>query len=255
MLLIIIDAGKYSYASELPFIRENLEKDPQRNTLLKCEVGMPTMTTQRISSMMTGSEVFSTATDMVDAFFSSRVRMDNILSQLRLHNKSTTIMGDGTWVNLFDFDEEFSCADNYDIWDWDTCDDLIYQHLPSSLHHQLVVAHFLALDHIGHATSSLIAPQMSEKKEKISRFINETMQVLPQDMVLIVTGDHGMRDDGNHGGSSAQETETFMFIHSHYAISNRTLRQTDLTSTLALLLDVPIPTNSIGIPFIFENAS
>ena len=81
------------------------------------------------------------------------------------------------------------------------------------------------------------------------------MQMLPEDMVPMVTGDHGMRDDGNHGGSSAQATKTFMFIHCYYTISHPTLRQTNLTSTLALLLDVPIPTNSIGIPFIFENAS
>ena len=39
MLLIIIDAGKYSYASELAFIKDSVEKDPQHNVLLKCEVG------------------------------------------------------------------------------------------------------------------------------------------------------------------------------------------------------------------------
>ena len=42
-------------------------------------------------------------------------------------------MGDGTWTNLFSFDTSYDCVDNYDIWDWNTCDDLIYHNLPSSL--------------------------------------------------------------------------------------------------------------------------
>jgi hypothetical protein len=31
--------------------------------------------------------------------------------------------------------------------------------------------------------------------------------------VLMVTGDHGMRDDGNHGGATPQETESFVFAY------------------------------------------
>lgn len=32
--------------------------------------------------------------------------------------------------------------------------------------------------------------------------------------MVIITGDHGMRDDGNHGGGSSDETESFVFIYS-----------------------------------------
>ena len=32
--------------------------------------------------------------------------------------------------------------------------------------------------------------------------------------MLIVTGDHGMRDDGNHGGATTEEVESFMFVYS-----------------------------------------
>lgn len=35
-----------------------------------------------------------------------------------------------------------------------------------------------------------------------------------EDHILLVTGDHGMRDDGNHGGSSAEESESFLFAYS-----------------------------------------
>lgn len=32
-----------------------------------------------------------------------------------------------------------------------------------------------------------------------------------EDWILMVTGDHGMRDDGNHGGGAKEEIESFLF--------------------------------------------
>jgi hypothetical protein len=63
-----------------------------------------------------------------------------------------------------------------------------------------------------------------------------------------------MRDDGNHGGATQEEAITFLFAHSkqdnlkmfNELISD--IRQPDITTTLSLLLNVPIPTNSIGVP-------
>ena len=86
---------------------------------------MPTMTTQRIESLMTGSEIFSTA-NIIDSFFSSKVHVDNIVSQLTLHKKSSLAIGDDTWAKLFSFTSEIPCKTTFDIWDWDTCDQLIY---------------------------------------------------------------------------------------------------------------------------------
>ena len=48
IVLILIDAAKYSYASELNAIKNNLGKEKYFSELLKCKIGMPTMTTQRI---------------------------------------------------------------------------------------------------------------------------------------------------------------------------------------------------------------
>lgn len=64
------------------------------------------------------------------------------------------------------------------------------------------MAHFLALDHIGHASSSVSHPEFMTKKKKISNFIREIIDKMDSTQILIVTGDHGMRDDGNHGGGS-----------------------------------------------------
>lgn len=39
----------------------------------------------------------------------------------------------------------------------------------------------------------------------MSKFLAEIVQKMGKDYVLIITGDHGMRDDGNHGGATKEE--------------------------------------------------
>ena len=70
--------------------------------------------------------------------------------------------GDNTWNRLFDFHISYPCENTFDIWDWDTCDKIIYNNLLSEINHKperkLIISHFLALDHIGHSTSSINHP-------------------------------------------------------------------------------------------------
>lgn len=82
--------------------------------------------------------------------------------------------------------------------------------------------------------------------------------------LFVLCGDHGMNDAGNHGGSSVGETSpALLFIspkfrpkgaHSQSPIEPRhdlqyyqTVEQPDLTPTLASLLGLPIPLNSLGV--------
>lgn len=34
---------------------------------------------------------------------------------------------------------------------------------------------------------------------------------MSNDTILLITGDHGMANDGNHGGNSTEETNTLLF--------------------------------------------
>lgn len=86
--------------------------------------------------------------------------------------------------------------------------------------------------------------------------------------LLVLLGDHGMNEAGNHGGSSAGETSPALtFIspklktHAENAELEardspieaeefeyyRTVEQSDITPTLAGLLGVSIPLNSLGV--------
>jgi ethanolaminephosphotransferase len=85
-----------------------------------------------------------------------------------------------------------------------------------------------------------------------------------QSTLLVLCGDHGMNEAGNHGGSSAGETSpalTFISpkLKNHIASIEstswnadeyeyfQTVEQSDITPTLAKLLGVPIPLNSLGV--------
>jgi arylsulfatase A-like enzyme len=73
--------------------------------------------------------------------------------------------------------------------------------------------------------------------------------------MFIVTGDHGMRADGNHGGTSIEEVETFVFGYYKGGDLFRSspkaiVAHSDITTTLALLLGIPLPNNAIGYPIL-----
>jgi phosphatidylinositol glycan class O len=172
------------------------------------------MTTQKLETLMTGSEVFSSASIM-DAFFSTAVRVDNIVGQVGRAGGRTAVLGDDTWGKLFGFGVEYPCTRSFDIWDWYSCDDIVYKHLLAEVRNRnsLTVGHFLALDHIGHASSSVSHPEFGVQKDKISRFIADVIREMDESQVLMVTGDHGMRDDGNHGGATTEEAESFLFVY------------------------------------------
>lgn len=85
-----------------------------------------------------------------------------------------------------------------------------------------------------------------------------------QDALLVLCGDHGMTDGGNHGGSAPGETSPAMlFISpkleeiSKGLISPTTPRQdleyydlieqSDVAPTLAGLLGFPVPLNNLGV--------
>ncbi len=94
-------------------------------------------------------------------------------------------------------------------------------------------------------------------------FIRDVAAAIDDDTVLIVMGDHGMDEKGDHGGESDDEIEAALWMYSSRPVFGRTkpefatppatakihpVNQIDLVPTLALLLGIPIPYNSLGRP-------
>ena len=150
-----------------------------------------------------------------------------------------------------------------DIRDLYSVDALAMQHLFNELKNEdydLMVAHLIGVDHMAHsayANHPIIRDQLKVTSDMIQRIQDE----MKDDTLLIVLSDHGMKDDGNHGGSSKEETDTFLygFLKSEkkqffqpkteedeYILRKGTVDQIDITPTIAELLGIPIPYSNLG---------
>jgi ethanolaminephosphotransferase len=114
----------------------------------------------------------------------------------------------------------------------------------------LLIVHYLGLDHIGHAFGAFNS-FVKEKLIEMDQVIEKIFSVMSKNDILIITGDHGMADQGGHGGSSYVETHVPAVFISHQlkdiVQDNEEYFQIDLTATLSALLEISIPYNNLGI--------
>eukprot|EP01038_Epipyxis_sp_PR26KG_P011515 gene11515-15425_t len=146
----------------------------------------------------------------------------------------------------------------------------------------LFIAHFLGVDHIGHTYSAHAYPIMADRLMEMDEIIYNVTLHLPDDTLLLVFGDHGMTDQGEHGGASDDETLSGLFVYSNQNIFHlkntinnknnnmmmrwndsigdfsfstienirrnpRIISQIDLVPTLSILLNITIPFSSLGV--------
>ena len=115
-----------------------------------------------------------------------------------------------------------------------------------------------------------ISPYMISKQREMDDVIQEIYAAMEttrhlESTLLVLCGDHGMNDAGNHGGSAESETSPALVFMSPKLrkISNGSkcpvrvaegtfsyyqyVEQSDITPTLAALLGFPIPLNNLGV--------
>ena len=124
------------------------------------------------------------------------------------------------------------------------------------------------------ARLSQYSPHMLSKQSEMDDIVKKLYSALEtndhlKSTLLVMCGDHGMNDAGNHGGSSESETSPALVFMSPKLrnISQgidcptvpvkgdfnyyRTVEQSDLAPTIAGLLGFPVPLNNLGV-FIAE---
>ncbi|WKX88789.1 hypothetical protein Q1695_008428 [Nippostrongylus brasiliensis] len=213
----------------------------------------PTTTLQRIKALTTGT--LPTFIDAGDNFAPSpNINEDNLFFQAKSRNVTVAFMGDDTWTSLYP--KVFTRShpfDSFDINDLNSVDDavrvLLKDELLSSTPADLIIAHFLGVDHCGHkyGPNNVI---MSNTLEKVDKIIMETASKLLPNELLVVMGDHGMTSTGDHGGDSDDETHAGILVYSPGQLLPSLpseLRQIDLVPTLSLLLGLPIPFSNLGV--------
>ncbi|KAJ5753833.1 uncharacterized protein N7511_007986, partial [Penicillium nucicola] len=237
--------------------------------------GSPTVTMPRLKAITTGSvpSFLDVILNIAESDTSSTLAFqDTWLAQLKARGKRLVMYGDDTWLKLFPgmFDRSDGTT-SFFVSDFTEVDHNVTRHVPAELAQSdwsAFIMHYLGLDHIGHKAgpkSSFMVPKQQEMDSVVTEIYTamQNEQHL-QSTLFVLCGDHGMNDAGNHGGSSAGETSpALVFISPKFqALSTRrespvepfddlqyyrTVEQADITPTLAVLLGLPIPLNSLGV--------
>ncbi|XP_031376698.1 GPI ethanolamine phosphate transferase 2 isoform X2 [Punica granatum] len=205
-----------------------VEAMPYTQTLLSTGVAVgfhakaapPTVTMPCLKAMVSGA--IPGYLDVVYNFNTQALQDDNIIGQLFRTGRKIWMFGDDTWLKLFpglftrtDGVSSFFVKDTVEV------DRNVSRHLGDELMRDdwdIMILHYLGLDHVGHIggrKSVLMAPKLKEMDEVIER-IHSTSQMQDEDKgrtLLVIVSDHGMTEDGNHGGSSYEETDSLaLFI-------------------------------------------
>ncbi|KAJ8109460.1 hypothetical protein ONZ43_g6131 [Nemania bipapillata] len=281
-VIVIIDALRYDftvpvedtsktevYHNAFPFLYESAVQSPNNAFLLPFIADPPTSTLQRLKGLTTGT--LPTFIDLGSNFAGTAIEEDNILMQLREHGKRIVHLGDDTWTSLFPdyFQPNLSRAyDSFNVWDLHTVDNGVLEHIfplmkpDRTSEWDITIGHLLGVDHAGHRYGPN-HPAMTAKLQQMDGFIRQLAESIEKDTLLVVMGDHGMDEKGDHGGESDDEVEAALWMYSKEPVFGRTqvdfatppatakirpVNQIDLVPTLALLLGIPIPFNNLGRP-------
>ncbi|KAI0942623.1 hypothetical protein AcW1_003204 [Taiwanofungus camphoratus] len=295
-VVLIIDALRFDFLSPNPPVpsspyHHNVLRLPQELTALRPSHSFlfdsfadpPTTTLQRIKGLTTGS--LPTFIDMGSNFGGASIVEDSLISQLKAAGKNVAFMGDDTWTTVFtDMFAPGMCFpyDSFNVEDLHTVDEGVIRHLLPLLEDRtaqwdVIIGHFLGVDHVGHRVGP-DHPTMQAKLAQMDDVMRRVVELLDDDTLLVLLGDHGMDKRGDHGGDGVLETSAALWVYSKgppllhkkasmpapflprrtfpgASIPHRYVQQIDLVPSLALLLGLPIPYNNLGtvIPELFWN--
>ncbi|XP_042507866.1 GPI ethanolamine phosphate transferase 2 isoform X2 [Macadamia integrifolia] len=222
----------------------------------------PTVTMPRLKAMVSGA--IGGFLDVAFNFNTQALLDDNILGQFYDIGWRMVMHGDETWLKLFPgLFTRYDGVSSFYVKDTIEVDHNVSRHLEVELSTDdwnLLILHYLGLDHVGHTggrSSNLMIPKLMEMDEIIKMI--HMSKILPEDdphrqTLLLVVSDHGMTENGNHGGSSYEETDSLALfiglrskILTYASATQNAASQVDMASTLALLFGVPIPKNNVGV--------
>ncbi|KAJ8099970.1 alkaline-phosphatase-like protein [Lipomyces tetrasporus] len=238
----------------------------------------PTVTLPRIKGVTTGS-----VSNFLDAVLniaesdssSSLVGQDSWLLEFKRRPVpgKLVMFGDDTWLKLFPgvFDR-YDGTSSFFVSDFTEVDNNVTRHLEAELKTSdwdVMILHYLGVDHIGHKGGPH-SPFMPDKQKEMDRIVEmlygyaEKQATEGESTLLVLCGDHGMNEIGNHGGSSAGEVAAALLFASPLfsmhgaglpAALKRTdnyeyynvIEQVDIVPSISGLVGNPFPMNSIGI--------
>ena len=165
--------------------------------------------------------------------------------------------------SFFDRGQQFNSLNLRDL---DTMDKGVsaglIQELKNGSQFDLLMGHIIGIDSAGH-TYHDSHPEIERKLLDTEHLIQEVMELMDDQTTLVVFGDHGMTESGNHGGGSENEMRTVLFAYQKTAFPmaehywnyqesfediDKTMKQVDLAAILSVLLDTAFPFSNLGVP-------
>uniref|UniRef100_A0A182T086 GPI ethanolamine phosphate transferase 2 C-terminal domain-containing protein n=1 Tax=Anopheles maculatus TaxID=74869 RepID=A0A182T086_9DIPT len=256
-ILMVIDALRMDFVLQednFQFLNQLLGDG--KACLYRLQVHPPTVTMPRIKAMTSGA--IPSFLDVILNLGSPEMKLDTFLYQMKQRQQKTVFYGDNTWTNMFPdvFHRRGENTDSLYVNDFYKGDRNITKLLNLELQMydwKLMILHYLGLDHIGHVEGPFSdkVPGKLREMDSVIKTIHQTMDKWKQKYytkpLLIITGDHGMRDSGGHGGSTHPETLVpLVIVSDQCAKSEETFLQIDLAPTMSILMGVAIPYASIG---------
>lgn len=276
MVLMVVDALRvdfmFSEESEMTFVQKLVRGNS--GIPFTANAHPPTVTLPRLKGITTGGTpsfidaVLNIADDKDNS--QSLENEDSWVRQLKLRNKKLSFFGDDTWLKLFpaaSFFDKYDGTGSFFVSDFTEVDQNVTRHLNDGFFQSewdVLILHYLGLDHIGHKggpKSKFMGPKQREMDEIVADLYEKAVD---DRTLLVVMGDHGMNEIGNHGGASIGETSPGLLMASkqfqrldlnlqcplkvsdEMNYYNR-INQIDIVPALAALLNLPIPKNSLGV--------
>ncbi|XP_033738770.1 GPI ethanolamine phosphate transferase 2-like isoform X2 [Pecten maximus] len=259
MVFVLIDALRADFVLGKQSPMTNLQDLWTKGKVIRyiAKVHPPTVTLPRIKALTTGS--IPGFVDVVLNFGSSELHEDNIIDQMKRAKKRVKFYGDDTWIRLFPHQfVESDGTTSFIVTDYTEVDNNVTRHVSPTLRtgqFDVLILHYLGLDHIGHMagpTSPLVPPKLREMDSIIRDIYQLVEQDTEMDTLIVVCGDHGMSDQGGHGGATPSETRVPLLLISprftlHREEKTIEVDQVDVTPTLSVLFGLPIPKNNLGV--------
>uniref|UniRef100_T1K8C0 GPI ethanolamine phosphate transferase 2 C-terminal domain-containing protein n=1 Tax=Tetranychus urticae TaxID=32264 RepID=T1K8C0_TETUR len=260
LVFVLIDALRADFISvqSMPFVSELLNN----NTAIRftSTAATPTVTMPRLKALLAG--IRPNFLDIIRNLNAGSFNEDNFISKAKEAGRRIIFYGDDTWMKMFSKETfiKFNLTYSFFATDYTEVDTNVTDNMRPELNQleqwDFMILHYLGLDHIGHSfgAKSHLLPQKLHEMDYVIESIYEKVSAQNEPYLILVTGDHGMTDDGNHGGSSSPEINTgLLFIHtgllSKMTWANNVLQsvqQVDITATISLLFGLSIPIKSHG---------
>jgi len=239
LVFVVIDGLRHDLAID-PARAPNLARHMRDDAHAVVWAGRVTMTSAAVLSWGTGQR--ASFAQVILNFNMGRTTHNDLFANARAAGIRTALAGDDTWPLVYGpFDRQILDRQGMAIEEDNSREIFAAAQTLANERPNVLVAHFLAPDHQGHAygvQSDRYRAFLLRFDEDLERFV----AALPTDTTLVVMSDHGALDNGNHGVDSLTERKTFLYARGpgiRRGVDLGAIDQVDVSATLAVLLGVP----------------